>query len=305
MATPATILAAMREAKAEFYGMFTQMASQMIFGRIFRRIGAAEGFFKITDVFPIGEMEDFQGTATVNGLDSATLTVTTKLRTYTLGIDVNLLAKGDATSKGEVTRQLQKLADRIMGDLDNRFTVLLEANGNDIFGNAFFADAKAIPGSAVSFDNLRSGAWSDSAAEVRASVWEGITALHAMRNSANLRVHDNPEKQQFMFMYHPNVTQFVNDAIFPQLLNDAARLDGIVQPMANPYLTDADDFYMFALDNRYEPFVYGEQEAPNLITTNGQNDTNKILHNNELWQARYEGEVGFGSAFSAVKLIDA
>lgn len=305
MATPGTIQAALREAKADFFGMFTQAAKQSIFDRITRKIPAAEGFFKIADIYPVGEMEDFVGTATVNGLDSASISVDTKLREYTLGIDHNLLMKTDAISRGEVTRQLQKLAERIACDIDKRQTVSLEANGTDIFGSAFFSDTKDIPGSNVTFDNLRSGAWTDSAGEVRDAIFEGIVALHGMRNSANCRVHDDPEKKQFMLMYHPAITQFVMDAVFPQLLNDAARVDGIVQLMSNTYLTDEDDMYMFVLDNQYAPVVYGEQEAPNLITTSGDDDAEKILHNNLLWQARYAGEVGYGSAFSAVKLLDA
>jgi len=78
----------------------------------------------------------------------------------------------------------------------------------------------------------------------------------------------------------------------------------MVMERANPYLTDADDLYLFVRDSRYSPFVMAERGAPEFRTSDGS-DESLIFRNGHVWQPYYAAEVGYGSCFSAVMLRDA
>lgn len=310
MSTPETIIAKLREASSAFSGMFSQRMAGGLFADLFREVPTTAGqYAKISGLYPVGQMEDAVGTATVDGLDAAEYLIKTKGRRYTGGIEHEILMTGDSAFEGEVSRQIMLSSEIVACDIERRFTTLLEANGNDIFGSAFFADTKTIPGTAISFDNLRSGAWSDSAAEVRASVFEGILAFELMLNSMNCRVHGTSDEggTRYVLMYHPNIKAFVMDALNPELSNDAARLDSMgVTARSNPYLTDADDLYLFAVDPVFTPFVLAKRGEVEFRNTLGLlNEYNVIMENQHLWQPYYAAEVGYGSAFSGVKLVDA
>lgn len=311
MPSPQTIWTNIREARADFVDLFNQQARQSLFEGIVRRVPAPEGFAKVTGVYPVGSMEVASGSPTINGLTSATYNINTTPKRYTGEIEHELLMKSDAIVSGQVSAIIADSARIVSDDIDQRLSVLLEAGsttgaGNDIFGAAFFepTTGKLIPDTSVALINEVSGAYSDSSTETRAAVWAGVTLLHKMRNSLNARIHENPGQKTFIFMYHPDVTNFVMDAIFPQLLNDAARIDGLVVPRANPYLTDADDYFMFVVGAQYAPMILAERGAPEFRTSDGS-DESLIYRNGHVWQPYYSAEVGYGSAFSAVMLRDA
>lgn len=312
MATPETVIAKMREASTAFSGMFHKMAAQSMFSGLFREIPTTAGQYgKLAGVFPIGEMEDAQGTATVEGLDAAEKLIKTKGRRYTGGIDYEVLMSGDSAFEGELSRVIMQSADVVLCDIEKRLTTKLESGttDTDLFGNSFFNDTKTIPGSGISFDNSLSGAYTDAASEVRDAVFEGLAAFDSFRNSMNCRVHNVPEEggPQFVLMYHPDVREFVLDALNPELSNDAARLDELgVVGRANPYLSDADDMYLFVVDPVYSPMVMVKRGEPEFRGPTGTPaDVELIMNNQILWQPYYSAEVDYGSAFSAIKLTDA
>ena len=312
MSTPETVIAKLREADTAFAGMFSQRMANGLFTGLFREVPTTAGqYAKIAGLYPVGEMEDAKGTANVDGLDAAEYLLKTKGRRYTGGIEHEILMTGDSAFEGEVSRQIMLSSEIIACDIEKRMTAIVEAGDtdNDIFGSPFFDDVKTIPGTAISFNNERSGAWTGSATEVRSAVFEGLEAFDEMRNSMNCRVHATPEEggPQFVLMYHPSVREFVMDALNPELSNDAARLDALgVVGQYNPYLTDPDDMYLFVVDPVYTPFVLAKRGEAEFRSTLGNiNEYNVIMENTHLWQPYYAAEVGYGSSFSGIKLVDA
>lgn len=307
MPTPNTIHSRLREARAEFIGMYNKRKDNSLFNGLVAELPAPEGFFKVTALSSPGEMEDFTGTATVNGLDSASQTYTTTLRHYTLGIDKNLLMKSDAVARGQVSAEIRKMAGRVVADEDKKLTTLLEtgeSTGN-LDGNAFFADALALPGSSVTIDNLRSGAWTDSAAEFRSAIHDARNAFMSMRNAGNDLYHSG-KPATIVVMYPPAIEQFVMDAVRPDQLDGGYKFENMsIDLRPNAYLDDADDVYIFVAESDYKPLIIGRQEQPNLVSTAGMNDSYQILHNQDLFQVRAAYEVAFGAPFSAVKMKDA
>lgn len=310
MPTASTIHANLREARAEFIQLYNEVSKNDPFEGLYEMYAAPEGFAKITSLTAPGKMQDATGTAQVDGLDSASYTVTTKLRRKTVGIDRNLLNRSDAVAKGEVSRALRALAEIVVADRAERMTDLLET-GESVGGVGTTAQHSAtngIPGTTVTFDNLKSGAWTDSAAEVLSAVWKGHQAFADMLAAHGYLYHGNPKNLKFALMYHPAITSYVMDAVNPQLLNDKARIDSIIELRPNSELANQDHMYMFILGGSRKPMVYAEQEAPNMISTIGANSQDAafsvIMQNQELFQARYAGEVGWGSPLHVVKLKD-
>lgn len=311
MPTPSTIHSNLREARAEFVQLYSEVSQNDPFEGLVETYAAPEGFAKITALTSPGGMEDAKGTAVVNGLDSATYSIETKLRRKTVGIERNLLTKSDAVARGEVTRALRSLAEIVVADRAERLTDLLETgeSAGGVGTTAQFSASNGIPGTTVTFDNLKSGAWTDSAAEVLSAIWKGQQAFADMLSAHGYLYHGNPKNLKFALMYHPAITSYVMDAVSPQLLNDKARVDQLVELRPNSYLSNQDHMYLMVMGGSRKPLVYAEQEAPNLISTIGAKADDAslalIMQNQELFQARYAGEVGFGSALHAVKLKDA
>lgn len=313
MSSPSTILTNVREADARFAGMLTKrMANpQAPYSGLVARIPAPAGYHKISDVYAIGEMEDAKGTATVNGLSSAAQIIFTKGRRYVGGIDHELMMTADSEFAGRVSTAIMQSADVVACDIEKRLTTLLEANGNDFLGSAFFATNGTIPDTSITIDNLiSSGTTLATASEVRASVFSALEKFDGMRNSMNCPMHGGPESgARFVLMVPPALRQVAFDALLPSadgvISNDQIRLSQLgVVPRVNTFLTSGAAAYLFAVDAIYQPLRLAERGSPVFRQTSQQNDYNLIMENEHLWGPYYAAEVGFGARISAVKIVD-
>lgn len=313
MSTPSTLAARLRESVAEFQDLYAKHQGQGVFGGLYTEVPASQGFFKLTGMGLPGEMEAFTGTAIVNGADSASQSYTVTDYHYTAGIDINLLSATDAISRGQVSRLLQGMVGKAVGQVDKLLTNLL-LTGESVGGlqsGAFYSTTVAMPGSAT-FSNMTATSTSGSAAEVRAAIRDAQRKFMSMRNVGNDAF--NAGRMPRIAVMYPAlgdnggpIHQFVHDAINPDILNDAAKFEpGSVVAIANPYIASSnDDIWFFDLDTMQKALVVGWQERPKLISTIGHDDSYKILYHQDLFQVKMTVGVSFGSQFASVMGNDA
>lgn len=306
----------LREATAEYIDVYDQVRQQGVCAGLYDEIDASMGFFKAAAAALMGQPEEFTGTATVNQVDSSAATFLTKFFMYTLGIQVDELAKTDAISRGAITRKLRGMAVKAIGHIDRRLTALLitgETGGNfnggaSIASTPFFSATSAIVGGGT-INNIFGTSVSGSAAEVLAALWGAEVRFLGFRGPGNdLMTNGRP---RIALMYDSGATNgipihnSVMDAINPQLLNDKARFPN-VEPRPNPYLGGSvADLWAFNLDAAVKAFALGWQQKPDFRATIGQNDSDVILNNRNLIQTTWGYEVAFGSNLAAVLLNDA
>lgn len=281
-------------------------------GGIFRGLigiePATEGFFKAAGLVVPGKFRNFDGRAAINTMSAGSKEYTTRLREHTLGMDFNDFKRVDAIKKGSVRRALTAGAGMAMQDIEELATALLETGESATWmnGQLFFDDTHVIPGTSINVDNLLSGAWTDSAAEVRSACFAAKAAFDKARNANNYLYHEGGEK--IILMYHPDIETFVQDAVNPerQAGGTTARVDSFIEARSNPYLANADDMYAFIASPEFPALLWGSEEDPNFVTNlENREDTERIMSNEVLFQARHAGIEAFGSPMHVVKLLDA
>lgn len=312
-----------RESVARFYGSLMQMRRNgPVPASLVADIPAPGGFFKIADVYPVGQMEDATGIATVDGLQSASKLVEVTPRRWTGSLTWEQWLQGDANSGGQVSRAIRQSAMQVEADRQKRLANLLKngGTGTDLFtttnegstNSAAFADTKYIPRSNISFDNALTGSFTDTAAEIRGAVFEGLAQFDSMQNSIGGLLHDAPEDgAQYLVMVPPALREFTADALNPQLSNDAARLDAMgVRYVVNPYLSAASGgsdtvFYMFRNSAAYPALVAGNRGPEEFRSTVGdQSQAHLILFNGVLFQPYYAAAYDYGSTFNMLRLTN-
>lgn len=305
-----TLEANVRESKALFHGLWNRIKKGSIFRGLYRIEQATEGFFIDAGIVVPGSFSNFTGTANVHGMDAVQKEYRTRLREHTVGMDFNKMKRADAISNGGVSRALKAGAGMAMQDIESLLAALLETSETATFlgSSAFHSATHAIPNSAITIDNLKSGAWSDSAAEVRSACWTGKAAFDVMRNANNYLYHETSDEMKFVLFYNPAIEAFVQDALNPEKLagGTTARVDKFVAPRSVPYLADADDLYLNVENPEFPMMQWGAEEEPNYVTNlASMGDTDRIMHNNVLSQARHAGIEAFGHPAMSVKLKDA
>lgn len=305
-----TLEANVRQAKALFHGSWNRIKKGSLFRGLYRIEQATEGFFIDAGIVVPGAFENWKGTATVNAMDAVQKEYRTRLRTHTVGMDFNTMKRADAISKGGVQSALKAGAGMVLQDIESLMTALLETSESTTWlgSSNYHSATHGIPNSSITIDNLKSGAWTDSAAEVRSACWTGKAAFDSMRNANNYLYHDDSDQLKFVLFYNPAIEAYVQDALNPEKNagTTTARPDKFIVPRSNPYLADADDMYLFVENPDFPAMQWGVEEEPNYQTNlANMSDTDRILHNQVLSQARHAGIEAFGHPAMCVKLKDA
>jgi hypothetical protein len=334
MTTPSDIADkfAMVDTIAQLQGTMSQLATGDPYAYTTLQKSAPTGKAEFGDVYPVGEMETaIPGKkADVNGLEAETITIKTVPRRWTGGIDFETWMQGDARTGGAVSRAIQLSANQIIVDRRKRLAGLLNQGETmtDIFDTtaaggtksaafrggtlanilAGTADAKFIPQSGKSFSNLVTGAYTGSAAEVRAGIFDAILLMDIMENSIGGYVHVPPENgARFRVLCSPAMRQFVHDAI-----NEGPGAGTIgLRAMNVDYMVDAalthgvpgtndTAFYVTRLDQVYPALVEARRGPEEFRTSMG--DLSLILFNQGLFQPYYAFGYGYGSTFNMVKV---
>lgn len=305
-----TLEANVRESKALFHGFWNRIKKGSVLRGLFRIEQATEGFFVDAGIIVPGSFSNFTGTATVHGVDAVQKEYRTRLREHTVSMDFNKMKRADAITNGGVSKALRGGVGMAVQDIESLLTALLETSESATFlgSSAYHSATHAIPNTSLTIDNLKSGAFTDSAAEVRGACWTGKAAIDVIRGANNYLFHESSDEMKYILMYNPAIEAFVQDALNPEKNagGTTARADKFITPRSNPYLTDADDMYLCVENPEWPMMQWGAEEEPNYVTNlASMGDTERIMHNNVLSQARHAGIEAFGHPAMCIKLKDA
>lgn len=303
--------ARLRESAAEFWDIYNAAKEDSIFSGLVQEVDARQGFFKPAALALPGEPSEFTGTATVHTVATVSQSYETKVYEYTWGLDVNMIMRTDAISRGMLTSLLRGIGRKWVGHRDRKLTTVLatgESTGG-LDGNAIFAATAYTPNPGITVDNIYGTSVSGSATEVLGALHNGLAHFEVMRSVGNDLAHGSAPR--VVLMYAPtgqaNERQSVWDALQPMLLNDKYRFQGSeVLPRANGYLGSNADMWLFAADYPDKFFVAGVEQEPDFVTTMGMSDSERILHRRQLGQTSYVYECAFsGNPYQGVMLNDA
>lgn len=315
MPTGTTLETRLRESAAEFTDIYNQMAETSLFAGLTQEVDASLGFFKPAAISLIGEPEEFNGEAVINGMNSLAQTYATRVFQYTWGLDVNVISRTDRLARGSVTSQLRSIVRKWIGHKDKLLTTLLatgESTGSlsGTGSTAIFGTTVPTTNPSVTVNNKHGTATSGSANEFLAAFHAGRALFRGMRNAGNDLVRASLPR--LGVMYSPTgqtgEEQFIFDALKPMLLNDKYKFaESEIIPMANPYLGVNADCWMWDLEGADKFFAVGVEQMPDFVTNLGsQSDSDRIIFRRNIGATSYVYNVAFtGNPYQGVMLNDA
>ena len=294
----------LRDARAEFLNMFNQRSDESIFNGLVLEIDAKEGFMTLATITRNATFQKFIGELRPEGIDSSKITHETIV--YKAGIEIPraVFDHSNALMGTEYGREILNIAEDSIDNRDNLVTVLLEANGNDITGTAFFGNAKTMPNSSATIDNLLAGTGS-TATLIQDDFWSGVQLLADMVNAAGRPYHGGRIARNPMIIMYPTALEAsMQNAFAAKTLPNGGDnvLFNRAELRVNPFLTDAGDWYIFVPNPRYPALAMGMG-----MPVESQDDTDPtsrevILRETYLFAARDEFIEAFGSPHAAVKI---
>ena len=181
-------------------------------------------------------------------------------------------------------------------------------NGNAFDGAAFFADTRVIGRSANIDNNL---------AQTGATIANIQTDIALVRRALRLFQDDQgrPMNNVLNFiMCEPGIEQAMYQALsvsFPAAAPTVAAIipaDAAVRTingytlMANPYITNANEWYGFAVTPTMKPFIYQTRIAPSLEGVIDPNSEAGTIRDRFIYTARARYNVGYGDPRYAVRV---
>lgn len=243
------------------------------------------------------------------GLDAKKLSIVTDL--YKAGYEVSRKILDNAkgwVGDAEMMRTLTQMGRDAQFAVDAALSALLEANANDILGSPFFGAAVALPNSAQTVTNTLAGTGS-TAAQIKADFYSTITQFVNHKNVGGRPYHGTAWLNKKPILMYPTALQAAMEAAF-EAQNDAAGASNTafkrVELRPNPYLADANDWFLVNPAPRYMPFCHLDEYDPRLQTNakDGMADRDVIIRNNILFATEYPFGVSFGSRMEIIRVTN-
>lgn len=318
-----------RQTLAGFRGMMRKFVSREKYQRLTRIVQAPDGKVEIHDVYPVGEMEDAKAgqQAKVWTLGDAELTIKTKPRRVTYGLDYETWRKAESITDGDVNRAIMASAAQISYDRHQRTASLLKDGGTatGIFVTAvggstksavFTTSTQYIPGSTKGFVTELQGSYTDDAAEVRNGIDAAISSLVNQQSVIGYMTLPPEDGGEYVVYFPPalrtKMQAAFNTAPGATSVGLKEQYEGRVRMIEDPELSAANGgsdtvFYVAAVDDIFSPFIYAER-GPEEFRTTANNERGgeayRILFNGELWQPYYAAGLAYGATYNLRKVTN-
>lgn len=183
---------------------------------------------------------------------------------------------------------------------------LFTSGGLAFDATAFFADTRVI-GRSANIDNIQTGTGA-TAALLRADL---------ATNRGVMRKFQDDQGRPMNIVPNTIVVPAELEGAMWEALNPGpsatapipATVDGSFQAggytvMVNPYLTDANDWYLLARNGRFRPFIYQERIAPSLEGITSPNTDEGVIRDRYIYSVRARYEVGYGDPRYAIRITN-
>jgi len=228
-------------------------------------------------------------------------------RTFKSAVEVKRSAFEDDTYGTIAThiRQLANEAARYPGQL---LFQLFTSGGLAFDGVAFFSDTRTI-GRSANIDNIMAGTGTTVAQfQTDLGTARGVMRKFQDDQGRPMNLVANtivvpPELEQVAFQaLNANQGSIANPAI-PATADGSFQAAGYLV-MVNPYLTDANDWYLMCRSGEIRPFIFQERIAPTLEGVTSPNSDEGVIRDRFIYSARTRFEVGYGDPRYAIKITN-
>ena len=314
---------------AGFRGMMRKQVKREKYAALTRVVQAPDGKIDIHDVYPFGTMEDAKPgqKAKVWTMGEALLTIRTKPRRVTYGLDYETWRKAESITDGDVNRAIMASVGQISFDRHQRVSSLLKngetntgifvtAAGGSTKSVVFTTNAQYIPDTDKSFISKLSGSYTGDVTEFRNGVEAAIESLISQQSVIGYMALPPEEGGQYVVYVPPALRVIAGNAFATAPgqteLGLSAKYGDNIRWTEDPELAAAnggedDAFYVAMVDDMFAPFIYAER-GPEEFRTTARNERGgeayRILFNGELWQPYYAAGVDYGATYNLRKVKD-
>jgi len=170
-------------------------------------------------------------------------------------------------------------------------------------GTAFFADTRVIGGSG-NIDNLLSGAYSGSEAEIRTALSLAISSMATYQDDWGEPLNLQPDT----IVCAPKMKLLILQALSPGVSGVIRPEAAIIKPervIANPWIdADTDDWYVLCTTEEIKPIMWQSRQDPQFTSLDKVTDQDAFMAKVFYYGVDARFVTGYGDPRTAIKVVD-
>ena len=246
-------------------------------------------------------MSEWKDTRKTRGLRPYSYTLTNQHWESTL--EINRDAFND-NKLGHIPMRVKGLArsylKRILQDVFSQLDSGAAAYGYDT-PYYFFSDTRVI-GDSANIDNLLSGAYSGSSAEIRAAIQLAVSNMMNFQDDWGNPLGLMPDT----IVCSPKMYIPIREALKADVAgNQRAEGEFIKNIIASPWIDlDTDDYYILCTTEEIKPIIFQERQKPEITSLDKPDSHDAFMKNTLYYGIDARHTVGFGDPRTAIKIVD-
>lgn len=248
----------------------------------------------------VPSLKEWKDNRQLSGLAPHSYTLTNKDWESTIEVHKNALADDKLGQIPSRVRQLVRAYYRgIIREVFSRLDY--GATGIAFDGTAFFADTRTIKSSG-NIDNLLSGAYSGSAAEVRTAIAAGAAAMAGFCDENGEYLGLIPD----LIVCSPAMGPVIQEAIRPDYSGAKRPEAQYVQDIIVSPWIDADslDWYLLCTTEEVKPIIFQNRQNPEVVNLDKPDSYDAFMKKLLYYGVEARFETGYGDPRTAVKIVD-
>jgi len=238
----------------------------------------------------------------LHGLNPYSLTLTNQDWEATFGINRNAfkdnkLGHIPMRVRGLARSYLKRVLEEVFSKLDDG------ATDTAYDGTAFFADTRTI-GASGNIDNLLSGAYSDSATEIRAGLAAAYDKMATFQDDWGKPLGLIPDT----IVCAPKMAIAIKDALWVPGVAGTKRpeADFVKEIVVSPWIdSDTADWFVLCTTEEIKPIIFQERQKPEATSLDKPDDQDNFMKKTMYYGIDARFTVGYADPRTAVKIVDA
>jgi len=249
----------------------------------------------------VPSMSEWKDQRQLHGLRNFDYTLTNKDWEATVEVERNAIRDDKL---GMVTPRIRSLAraylrfifEKVFSQLDDGATLLAYD------GTAMFADTRTI-GASANIDNLLSGAYSGSSAEIRAAISAAMVAMAAYQDDWGKPMNLVPDT----IVCSPSMYVAIREALKADVAGQQRTESEFIKNIISSPWIDSDvlDWYLLCTTEEVKPIIFQNRQNAEFNQVDNPNDSHVFLHKTFLYGVDCRFQVGYGDPRTAIKIVDA
>jgi phage major head subunit gpT-like protein len=247
------------------------------------------------------QLSEWKDKRSLRGLRDFDYTLTNKHYEVTIEVDRDTV-RDDKYSlitprvRGLAGSTLRYFNNKVFSQLDDGATLLAYD------GTAMFADTRVI-GSSGNIDNLVSGAYSGSAAEIRTALGVAIALMRNYQDDWGEPLNIVPDT----VVCPPGMEILMKEALIPGVAGTVRpEMEYVKRIIVSPYCNlNAVDWYLLCTTMEVKPIIFQLRQGPTFESLDDPKSSWVFMNKTFVYGVDARFEVGYGDPRTAIKIVDA